>query len=134
MNRFRRHIAWALILTVITGTIPALHADDAAASRISHVVLCWLKDPGNQDHRQQIIDVSKSFSEIPSVRSVHVGTALSSDRAIVDDSFDVAIYLTFDSKENLQAYLGHPKHVAAKENVLMPLVKKVVVYDFEGTP
>ena len=100
---------------------------------VHHVVLCWLKEPGKATDRQQLIEVSKSFTHIPGVISVHAGEVMPSDRAIVDDSFDVAIYLTFATEEDLQRYLDHPKHQEAKKDTLMPLVKKVVVYDFKTT-
>ena len=53
-----------------------------------------------------------------------------SDRAIVDSSYDVAIYLTFETAEDLQGYLDHKDHVDAVKSILKPLTKKVLVYDF----
>ena len=98
---------------------------------LSHVVLCWLKEPGNTDHRNQIIEVSKTFRKIPGVLEVRVGKVIESDRAIVDDSFDVGILVTVSDVERLQEYLDHPIHQNAKRNVLLPLLEKVVVYDFQ---
>ena len=34
---------------------------------LQHVVLIWLKDAGNAEHRDRIIDVSKSFLDFPVV-------------------------------------------------------------------
>jgi len=45
-------------------------ADEA---KVYHVVLCWLKEPGNSTARQKIIDVSKSFKSIPGVIDVKAG-------------------------------------------------------------
>ena len=98
---------------------------------IQHVVLCWLKEPGNAEHRNQIIEVSKTFRKIPGVLEVRVGRVIKSDRAIVDDSFDVGILVTVSDVERLQEYLDHPIHQNAKRNVLLPLLEKVVVYDFQ---
>jgi hypothetical protein len=97
---------------------------------VTHVVVCWLKDPGNADARDQIIEASRSFSAIPGVRGVRVGPALPSERAIVDDSFDVAIVLSFEDNQALARYLEHPRHQKAVREVLQPLVRKVIVYDF----
>jgi hypothetical protein len=97
---------------------------------VHHLVLCWLKESGNEAHRRQIIDVSGTFSRIPGVASVSAGAVMPSNRKIVDDSFDVAIHLTFRDRAALQAYLVHPLHEQAKGNILLPLVSKVVVYDF----
>lgn len=103
---------------------------EAAPPAIHHIVLCWLKEPGNPAHRRQIVEASRSFREIPGVLDVHVGEVVESDRAIVDDSFDVAIVLSFADTEKLAAYLVHPIHEKAKHDVLLPIVEKIVVYDF----
>jgi hypothetical protein len=97
---------------------------------VHHIVLCWLKDAGNADHRARIMEVSRSFRRIPGVRDVRVGQALESDRPIVDDSFDVAISFVFSDSRHLAEYLAHPAHRKATEEVLLPLVQRTVVYDF----
>jgi hypothetical protein len=99
-------------------------------NQIHHIVLCWLKEPGNAEHRAQIIETARSFKEIPGVIKVTMGQAVPSERKIVDDSFDVGITLTFASEENMNTYLEHPLHKQAVKETLMPLVSKVVVYDY----
>ena len=49
-----------------------------------HVVVCGLKTPGDETARQGIIDVSRSFDDIPGVVRVAAGRAIASDRPIVD--------------------------------------------------
>ena len=99
-------------------------------SRIVHVVLVWLKDPGNAEHRTRIIEATRSFSVIPGVEEIRVGGPVPSERATVDDSFDVGLYMVFSSKAALDAYAVHPLHQEAQQSVLRPLVAKVLVYDF----
>ena len=98
---------------------------------IQHLILCWLKDSGNAEHRKQIIEVSKTFRKIPGVLEVRVGKVIGSDRAIVDDSFDVGILVVVPDAKRLQEYLDHPIHQNAKRDILLPLVEKVLVYDFQ---
>ncbi|MFC1497931.1 Dabb family protein [Verrucomicrobiota bacterium] len=98
--------------------------------KVHHVVLCWLKDSGNVTQRSRIIEVSRSFKEIPGVLDVRAGEVLESDRKIVDDGFDVAITLSFSDTQSLNEYLAHPIHQKAKNEVLLPIIKKIVVYDF----
>ena len=98
---------------------------------IQHVVLCWLKEPGNAEHRNQIIEISKTFRKIPGVLEVRVGRVIKSDRAIVDDSFDVGILVVVPDAKRLQEYLNHPIHQNAKRDILLPLGEKVLVYDFQ---
>jgi len=100
------------------------------SGRVNHVVLCWLKEPGNETHRKAITEQSFRCGEIPGVLETRVGKAIPSDRDIVDDSFDVAISMTFASPADMALYLASPVHKKAVAEVMQPLVKKMVVYDF----
>jgi len=99
-------------------------------SKVHHVVVCWLNKPANNEARQKVIDVSRGFSAIPGVIDVRAGRVIPSEREIVDSSFDLAIYLSFENEQKLFEYLNHPIHKKAVEKTLKPLVRKVVVYDF----
>lgn len=99
--------------------------------KVVHIVLIWLHEPGNQNHIDKVIKVTQDLLEIAEVLEIGVGRSIPSDRLIVDDSFDVALYMIFDSKEALETYLVHPKHKEAVKTVLHPLASKILVYDFE---
>ena len=99
-------------------------------SRVVHVVLVWLKEPGNATHRARVVEATRSFSTIPGVEEIRVGEPVPSGRPTVDDSFDIGLYMIFASKEALDAYLVHPEHQAAQREILRPLVRRVIVYDF----
>ena len=99
-------------------------------SKVHHVVVCWLNKSGNKESRQKIIEASRGFSSIPGVIDVRAGRIIQSERKIVDSSFDVAIYLSFENEQALQYYLTHPIHKNAVKELLEPLVKKILVYDF----
>ena len=116
-----------LLLTV--GCVSTHHS--GRKQELSHVVLCWLKEPGNTEHRDQIINISRTFKKIPGVLEVRAGEVISSDRPIVDDSFDVGILVIVPDAKSLQEYLDHPIHQNAKRDILLPLVEKVLVYDFK---
>jgi Stress responsive A/B Barrel Domain len=104
------------------------HAKPQAA--VTHVVLVWLKTPGDEAARRRIIETSRTFRTIPGVVSVRSGTALPSTRPVVDWSYDVGLVMTFEDEAALRAYDGHPTHKKAVEEVLRPLAGKIVVYDF----
>ena len=57
--------------------------------------------------------------------------AVPSDRPIVDDSFDVGLYLTFSSVEAMNAYLADDRHQKALREVFRPLSERYIVYDFQ---
>ena len=99
-------------------------------ARVTHVVVCWLKTPGDANARQQLIADSKSFTRIPGIVDVSAGAALPSTRPSVDSSFDVAIVMKFKDEAALASYAQHPVHLAAVERTLRPLVARYIVYDY----
>jgi len=101
-----------------------------AAHPVTHVVIMWLKSPNDADAQRQLIETSKSFHTIPGVRSVAVGRMIPSERPVVDSTYDVALVISFQDLASLRAYETSARHKAALANVLQPLVKKIVVYDF----
>ncbi|MEZ5387379.1 MAG: Dabb family protein [Prosthecobacter sp.] len=98
--------------------------------KVEHVVLVWLKRPGNAADRAALIACARKFqAEIKQIQHLSVGPAVPSDREIVDDSFDVGFVMRFNNKEDMTAYEKHPVHVDTVKQTLMPLAKKVQVYD-----
>lgn len=97
---------------------------------INHVVLIWLKEPANQQHRQTVISASEELKSIPGIEKLRAGEALPSDRKIVDDSFDVGVYMLFKNKSAMQRYTSHPEHVEIVKSRIAPLAEKIVIYDF----
>lgn len=102
----------------------------ASSREVQHIVLCWLKTPGDRMARAQLIGTSLAFQDLPGVISVQAGEPLPSNRPQVDASFDVAIVMTFRDEAALRAYENHPAHRKAVEEVLKPLTARVIVYDF----
>jgi len=116
-------------LVVLAAAATSCRTPRAAPAGVEHVVVVWLRQPGDAAARQRIIEASKAFEAIPGVLAVRVGTALPSDRPVVDDSFDVALVVSLRDRDALATYLEHPLHKAAVEEVLRPLVARFVVYD-----
>ena len=98
---------------------------------VSHVVICWLKTPGDEAARQQIIDATQTLRQIPGVVSVSAGRPIPSTRPVVDSSYDVGIVITFKDEAALHAYETNPIHVNARNEVLRPLAGKLVIYDIK---
>jgi hypothetical protein len=97
---------------------------------LEHIVIVWLKEPGNRAAQNRIIEASEVLTAIPGVVSLKSGTVVTSDRPIVDSSFDVALIITLADEAAMQAYLSHPLHVTLVEETLKPLVERIQVYDF----
>lgn len=117
----------ALLLCLLLCLPPAAGQD---SQPLEHVVIVWLKQPGNQDAQSRIIGASQALTTIPGVVSLRVGTAVASERPIVDSSFDVALVVSFSDRAALDSYLTHPLHVQLVETTLKPLVERILVYDF----
>ena len=108
-----------------------LHSSKAPqAGQVEHVVMVWLKHPGNAQERAKLIEASRQLREIPGVISVSGGTPIPSKRPIVDASFDVGLVIRFENAAAMNAYLTHPIHVKLTNEVLKPASRKVVVHDF----
>jgi len=121
---------WILLLFLFVASLShSAITKEHSSGAFNHVVLIWLKDPGNQQAIDQITTASQSFSAIPGVLAVKVGRAANSDRPIVDDSFDVGIIISFPDKQTMEAYLMHPIHTRAVHDTIKPLVKRITVYD-----
>lgn len=106
-------------------------APPAPKGTVDHVVLLWLKRPGNAEDRQAIIAASNELRVISGIKFLDTGTPLASDRPVVDDSFDVGLTMRFESAEALRAYETNPLHVKKVTEVLRPLSRKLQVYDIQ---
>ena len=118
-------LAYCLVACLILG-LPA----HAAAEAVEHIVIVWLQEPGNEEHRARIISESQVLREIPGVRGLRAGDMLPSQRPIVDSSFDVGLIVSLQDASAMAGYLSHPLHVRLVEETLKPLVARILVYDF----
>ncbi len=126
-----RVIMAMVLLFGISGcsVMPVFGEDDGY---LMHVVLIWLKEPGNPDHRQQLIQSSRVLGEIPGVRDLRVGEVVEGDRDVVRDDYDVGIVLRFANAEALASYLAHPLHVNTVKTRFLPIIERYEVMDFQG--
>ena len=126
---FQRHLLAFIIAVSCFLQIQAATA--AAGEAIDHVVIIWLKEPGNTRAQDTIIKASRSLKTIPGVISIRSGRMVPSQRPIVDSSFDVAMIITFIDQAALVAYLVHPTHKALLDEIMLPLVERIRVYDLK---
>lgn len=117
-----------LLLASCATTTPT--APRAAKGTVDHVVLVWLKRPGNKEDIAALRTAAEKLHGIPGLLSVESGVVLPSERPVVDDSFDVGYTMRFDSVKSLRAYDPHPQHREQADKVIIPLSRKVVVYDY----
>lgn len=117
-----------VLLAYMSMTVATVSAEEN--KKITHVVMVWLNEPGNEKQRAAFIKASEQLNDLPGIVNRHVGVVMSSDRNIVDDTFDVAVTVTLENKKALQAYLNNPKHKKILHDKIKPLVNRTVAYDF----
>jgi len=121
-----RYLAFVLSLLLVSCTC----CQTTPKGKVEHIVLVWLKRPGNAADRATLIACARKFqAEIKEIQHLSVGTAVASERPIVDDTFDVGFVMRFASKADMDAYEKHPVHQKAVKETLLPIAKKVQVYD-----
>jgi hypothetical protein len=97
----------------------------------SHVVIFWT-DPTHPKAADELIAGAKKYlAPLPGIIHFHVGKMALSHRPVVDQSYQVALNVVFDSKQAQDDYQVHPLHLEFVEKVFKPVCKRVVVYDFE---
>lgn len=132
MRRSYRGRLWLLIglMTFLGGCAQQPTKADHGPG-LNHVILLWLKEPGNLRQRAQVIEVTKELERLPGVEKIRSGEVIRSDRPIVDDSFDVGVHMLFRDEAALARYQDHPEHIRSLNQVIRPLVKKILIYDFQ---
>ncbi|MGF7156024.1 Dabb family protein [Novosphingobium gossypii] len=134
METSRRELA-AMIALGSTGialsstSSPAQTGTTLASPALVHHVFFWLKRPGSQKDREQLIAGLRTLRNIPVIRRLEIGVPAGTEsRDVVDASYDVSELMFFDNVQDQKTYQEHPVHqqfVKSCEH----LWAKVVVYD-----
>jgi hypothetical protein len=97
----------------------------------SHVVIFWT-DPAQPKAADELLAaIEKFLRPIPGAVHFHAGKMAGSHRAVVDQTYQVALNIVFRDKRAQDDYQTHPLHVEFVNNVFAKTCKKVVVYDFQ---
>jgi hypothetical protein len=74
----------------------------------SHIVIFWT-DPAVKDAADKLVAGANAYLKpIPGVTFLHVGKMATSHRAVVDQSYQVALNMVFQSKQVQEGYQTHP--------------------------
>ena len=130
MQQYKRRefIATASLLTASPLIIGKM-TDEKKSSQVIHHVFFWLKNPGSEADRKQLIEGLRTLKAIKEVKQLLIGMPASTEkREVVDNSYDVSELMYFDNVEGQNAYQVHSIHLAFVEKY-SHLWEKVVVYD-----
>tara|TARA_B100001996_G_scaffold213786_1_gene164192 strand:- start:2352 stop:2684 length:333 start_codon:yes stop_codon:yes gene_type:complete len=94
-----------------------------------HVVFFWLKNSKNEKDRLKLEIELKNFIQANNqVRSSHIGAPANTKRTVVDNSYDLSLIVTFNSKEEQEIYQNDPTHIEFIDRA-SELWDRVQVYD-----
>lgn len=97
---------------------------------LSHVVIFWTK-PGVADAADKLLAGMREYlAPIPGVQVFHAGKMVPSARPVVDQSYQVGLYVQVENQAAEALYQQHPLHLAFIEKSLKENYERVVVYDF----
>ena len=93
-----------------------------------HHVYFWLKNNGNVDDRNRLVDGLKKLSKASTIKQFHIGKPAATSREVIESSYDVSWMLIFDNDADQASYQSDPIHLKFIEEC-SHLWLKVVVYD-----
>jgi len=96
----------------------------------SHVVIFWTKPERPDAVDELMAGGEKYLKPIPGVLHFHMGRMATSARPVVDQTYQVALNITFADRKTQDEYQVHPRHIEFVEKVFKPNCARVVVYDF----
>jgi hypothetical protein len=94
-----------------------------------HMVFFWLREDGEPGDAEKIAQGCRTYlTDIPGVLRLEVGFPAGTPRAVVDNSYGVALIVEFADREAHDIYQKHPDHLRFIE-VYGPLWSRVQIYD-----
>ncbi|WP_438864138.1 Dabb family protein [Neptunicella sp.] len=97
-----------------------------------HTVFFWLQQPENAEHCRQFEQhLSHFINHSDYVKSKHIGKKSTSERDVVDSSYDYCLIVTFNDKAEQVRYQNEPAHLTFIQDA-SHLWKQVKVYDSQS--
>ena len=94
-----------------------------------HNVFFWLREGGGPDAAQQLIQGCRQhLTGIPGILRLSVGVPAGTQRAVVDNSYGVALLIEFADRAAHDVYQDHPDHQRFIQEC-GPLWERVQIYD-----
>ncbi len=102
----------------------------AKTGEVTHVVLFWLKRPGNVADQNVIMRASKTLRRVRGLKELRVGRALPVARRGIEPPYDVGLVMVFKDNEALAAFVNGPRHFRLLQAVSDQLLRRREVYNF----
>jgi hypothetical protein len=129
MRQYKRREFLATASLLAASPLIIGNMSDKQSSQVVHHVFFWLKNPGSETDRRQLMEGLKTLKAIKEIKQLLIGIPASTEkRDVVDNSYDVSELMYFETAASQDAYQVHPVHKAFVEKY-SHLWEKVVVYD-----
>ena len=93
-----------------------------------HHVYFWLKDPGNKEDLEKLVEGIKTLGTIKDIQLFHIGKPADTNREVIDVSYAASLLLCFENRKHQDNYQVDPIHLKFVERC-SDLWEKVIVYD-----
>lgn len=122
----------AAVTGIATMTGGAAMAARAPGQKVFvHHVYFWLHNPDSQEDKAKLIaGLRKLAIGAKTIQQHHIGTPSSTNRDVIDSSYQVSWLLFFKNKAEQDIYQTDPAHLKFIEEC-SSVWKKVIVYDAE---
>lgn len=91
---------------------------------VVHIVMLKFKDEDKSENLQKVRDrLNALVGLVPTLNSIEVGINFSLEQR----AFDLSLYSTFQTKEDLKAYAVHPEHLRVVELIKSTTLESKVV-------
>ncbi len=96
-----------------------------------HHVYFWLHNPESTEDQASLLAGLQALSKTPSIEQFHIGVPATTNREVIDTSYQLSWLCVFASKEAQDAYQTDPVHLHFVDTC-KHLWKKVTVFDSIG--
>lgn len=124
----RRHFIGTLAMASPVALAGTEFATFTSKEMFVHHVYFWLKNAGNKQDRERLVEGLKKLSKVKNIRMFHIGQPASTNRDVIDSSYAVSWLVLFDDKAAQDSYQTDPIHLKFVEEC-SALWSKVIVYD-----
>ena len=127
---FRLPVVILLCCTAFSLTSTGAQAAAARSGQVTHVMLFWLKRPGNFDDQNFLLRALRTLRRVRGVNDARLGRSLPVARPGVEQSFDLGVLIIFRDREALEKFERDQRREQAIDAMLRPLVRQYTVYNF----
>ena len=128
--RIRAAIFLSCVALTLSIAPPGAEAAAARSGQVTHVMLFWLKRPGNVDDQNFLRRGLRTLRRARGVNDVRVGRPMLVDRPSEEQSFDLGVVMTFRDRQALEKFERDQRREQAIDAMLRPLVRRYTVYNF----